>query len=113
MYNDRIQPKFVRLRDAPSFFAMDRNRFCAEIRPRLTQIRIGIQGIAFCINEMNEVAAAYKAEHTFKPRSKGDIKWQHKNHRALSAEKRYGTSTSPCSGSAFAKAVEQLGLAKR
>jgi hypothetical protein len=43
----RLQPRLVRLRDAPSYLGMDRNRFNREVRPFLTTIPIGRQGIAF------------------------------------------------------------------
>jgi hypothetical protein len=40
-------PRFIRLRDAPSYLGMDKNRFNREVRPLLAVIPIGIQGIAF------------------------------------------------------------------
>jgi hypothetical protein len=43
----RLQPRLVRLRDAPGYLGMDRNRFNVEVRPYLTNIPIGRQGIAF------------------------------------------------------------------
>ena len=43
----RFPPRFIRLRDAPAYLGMDRNRFNAEVRPLLTVIPIGRQGIAF------------------------------------------------------------------
>ena len=43
----RVIPRLIRLRDAPFYLGMDRNRFNAEVRPSLTQIPIGEQGIAF------------------------------------------------------------------
>ena len=42
-----ILPRFTRLRDAPTYLGLDRNRFSAEVRPTLIEIPIGIQGIAF------------------------------------------------------------------
>ena len=42
-----ILPRLVRFRDAPGYLGMDRNRFNAEVRPALTEIPIGRQGIAF------------------------------------------------------------------
>ena len=42
-----LLPRFVRLRDAPGYLGMDRNRFNREVRPYLVEIRIGVQGIAF------------------------------------------------------------------
>ena len=38
-------PRLLRLRDAPFYLGMDRNRFNAEVRPQVTEIRIGEQGI--------------------------------------------------------------------
>ena len=42
-----FMPRFIRLRDAPRYFGMDKNRFNRDLRPRLTEIRIGKQGRAF------------------------------------------------------------------
>ncbi len=40
-------PRLIRLRDAPNYVGMDRNCFNATVRPYLTEIPIGVQGIAF------------------------------------------------------------------
>ena len=45
--NTRIVPRLVRFRDAPYYLGMDRNRFNSEVRPYLTEIPIGSQGIGF------------------------------------------------------------------
>lgn len=42
-----LQPRLIRLRDAPSYLGMDRNRFGKAVRPHITEIPIGTQGIAF------------------------------------------------------------------
>ena len=42
-----IIPRLIRLRDAPRYLGMDKNRFNRDVRPRVTAIRIGTQGIAF------------------------------------------------------------------
>ena len=42
-----LLPRLVRFRDAPGYLGMDRNRFNREVRPFLTKIHIGQQGIAF------------------------------------------------------------------
>ena len=42
-----VLPRLVRFRDAPAYLGMDRNRFNSEVRPYLTNIPIGRQGIAF------------------------------------------------------------------
>jgi hypothetical protein len=45
-----VLPRFIRLRDAPSYLGMDKNRFNRDVRPQLCAIPIGIQGIAFATN---------------------------------------------------------------
>ena len=52
----QIQPRLIRLRDAPSYLGMDRNRFNREARKELTEIPIGKQGIAFDRIEMDDWA---------------------------------------------------------
>ena len=42
-----VLPRLLRLRDAPTYLGMDRNRFNAEVRPYIKTIPIGQQGIAF------------------------------------------------------------------
>ena len=55
-----LQPRFVRLKHAPGYLGMDRHRFNNEVRPHLTEIPIGRQGIAFDRMEMDEFADYYK-----------------------------------------------------
>ena len=55
-----LLPRFIRLRDAPGYLGMDRNRFNAEVRPWLTEIAIGIQGIAFDRLDLDRFAEEYK-----------------------------------------------------
>src|SRR5690606_14572974 len=42
-----LAPRLIRLRDAPYYLGMDRNRFNTEVRPALTIVPIGQHGIAF------------------------------------------------------------------
>ena len=43
----RLLPRLIRFKDAPTYLGMDRNRFNNEVRPHITAIPIGTQGIAF------------------------------------------------------------------
>ncbi|MEJ2445011.1 MAG: hypothetical protein P8Y42_16435 [Exilibacterium sp.] len=43
----KLQPRLIRMRDAPKYLGMDRNRFNTAVRPHLTQIPLGTQAIAF------------------------------------------------------------------
>ena len=52
-------PRFIRMRDAPSYLGMDRHRFNEEVRPTLTEIPIGSQGLAFDRLELDAWADYY------------------------------------------------------
>ena len=56
-----IEVRFVRLRDAARYLGMDKNRFNVDVRPFLTEIPIGVQGIAFDRLELDAWADDYKA----------------------------------------------------
>ena len=53
-------PRFIRLRDAPSYLGMDKNRFNRNVRPHLCAIPIGTQGIAFDRIDLDAWADEYK-----------------------------------------------------
>jgi hypothetical protein len=55
-----ILPRLIRLRDAPTYLGMDRHRFNNEVRPHLTEIPIGIQGIAFDRLDLDAWVEQYK-----------------------------------------------------
>src|SRR5437660_293108 len=54
-----LAPRFIRLRDAPRYLGMDKNRFNRHVRPQLTNIPIGIQGVAFDRLELDAWAEDY------------------------------------------------------
>ena len=58
-----LLPRFIRLRDAPYYLGMDRNRFNAEVRQCLTSIPIGQQGIAFDRLELDAWVEDYKSRN--------------------------------------------------
>ncbi len=55
-----ILPRLIRLRDVPHYLGMDRNRFSSEVRPYLTEIPIGKQGIAFDRIDLDAWVDEYK-----------------------------------------------------
>ncbi len=59
----RYLPRFVRLRDAPDYLGMDRNRFNQFVRPHLVAIPIGKQGIAFDRLDLDDWADQYKSRN--------------------------------------------------
>src|ERR1700728_469809 len=68
-FSSRIEPpgyrcgSYIPRHDAPRFFGMDKNRFNREVRPRPTEIRIGIRGRAFDRLEMEAAAEEYKSRN--------------------------------------------------
>ena len=55
-----MQPRLIRLRDAPNYLGMDRNRFNKEVRPCLTTLKIGKQGVAFDRIDLDQWADEFK-----------------------------------------------------
>jgi hypothetical protein len=84
-------PRLLRFRDAPRYLGMDRNRFNAEVRPYLTNIPIGRQGIAFDRLELDAWADQYKSRNG-RPAERR-TSWDAKNHRASTNEAASGGST--------------------
>ena len=105
-------PRIIRHRDAPLYVGMDRNRFDAEVRPHLTEIPIGSQGIGFDRLELDAWVDDYIARNG-RPGAKGVNTWDARKYPASSSEAGSGMSTNRSSGGEFAKALEQLTSKKR
>src|SRR4026207_892506 len=97
-----VPPRILRFRDAPRYLGMDRNRFNAEVRPHLTEIPIGKQGIGFDRLELDAWADQYIARNGRPAKSKGVTTWDANEYRASSSGPASGTSTSASSGEEFA-----------
>ncbi|EKE01162.1 MAG: hypothetical protein ACD_21C00202G0011, partial [uncultured bacterium] len=57
---ENLLPRLIRLRDVSRYLGMDRHRFNKEVRPLLTEIPIGIQGIAFDRLDLDKWVDYYK-----------------------------------------------------
>jgi hypothetical protein len=103
-----LSPRFIRLRDAPLYLAMDKNRFNREVRPQLTNIPIGSQGIAFDRLELDAWAEDY-VRRNGRPAAlpEGRKSWDNVNRPASPCEVRSGTSTKTSTERAFARALAQ------
>ena len=64
-----LLPRLVRLRDAPHYLGMDRNRFNRDVRPHLTNIPIGRQGIAFDRLELDDWVEDYVSRNGRRPKA--------------------------------------------
>jgi hypothetical protein len=108
----KLQPRVIRFRDAPYYLGMDRNRFNAEVRPYLTEIPIGKQGVGFDRLELDAWLDEYVARNG-RPAQKGVQQWDANGYPASSSGAGFGTSTSTFKGGEFARALDQLASRKR
>jgi hypothetical protein len=104
----RLLPRFIRMRDAPSYLGMDKNRFNRDVRPLLDVIPIGSQGIAFDRLDLDSWADDYKSRNGHPAAQPEREKlWETKGRRVSPNEAGSGTSISSSEEHAFAKALEQ------
>lgn len=78
MADPSILPRVIRLRDAPRYLGMDRDRFNEDVRPFLIEVRIGIQGVAFDRLDLDAWFDDYKARNGQpgkRIKLKGEDKW--------------------------------------
>lgn len=107
-----IAPRIIRFRNAPRYLGMDRNRFNAEVRPFLTEVPIGKQGVGFDRLELDAWFEDYKFRNG-RPARKGAITWDANEYPASSRGADSGISTNASAGGEFARALEQLTFKKR
>ena len=69
-----VLPRLIRLRDAPSYLGMDRNRFNQTVRPCLIEIPIDEQGVAFDRLDLDAWAEDYKSRNGRPGRMRGEMK---------------------------------------
>ena len=101
----QLLPRLIRLRDAPYYTGMDKNRFNAEVRPEITEIPIGEQGIAFDRLDLDEWIDEYKACNGRPGLLKGETTWDKEERQASTNGTVSGISTSKSEVTDFAKAV--------
>ena len=102
-----MQPRLIRLRDAPNYLGMDKNRFNKEVKPYLSIIPIGKRGIAFDRLDLDAWVEHYK-DCNGRPSKRSKILWGEKERRVYSTVRGFGTSTKKYSDNAFAKVLDQV-----
>jgi predicted DNA-binding transcriptional regulator AlpA len=108
-----ILPRLIRLRDVPAYLGMDRNRFGNEVRPFVTTVPIGKQGIAFDRLELDAWVEEYISRNGRPGRLQGERLWDVEDRPASLRGGAYGTSTNGSKGGEFAKALAQISSQKR
>lgn len=109
-----IPPRLIRLRDAPIYLGMDRNRFNAEVRNMLTEVPIGKFGIAFDRLNLDNWVDHYKQR-------KGRLVssnlrrqlWEKNTFQDCKKSAKFGTSIKKSTVDDFAKALVQVTLKKQ
>jgi hypothetical protein len=109
----QLTPRLIRFRDAPHYLGMDRNRFNTEVRPYLTEIPIGKQGIAFDRLDLDVWVDQYKSRNGRPGQRQGDQLWDAKERRASKSGRVSGTSTNISADGVFARALAQIDSKKR
>src|SRR5436190_8188940 len=109
-----MNQRLIRLRDAPTYVGMDKNRFNTEVRPALIEIPIGIQGIAFDRLDLDAWVDHYK-RCSGRPAASNhrslDI-WDENACRVSTNVEKHGTLTRRSSDTDFAKALALASLKK-
>ena len=108
-----INPRLIRLRDAPFYLGMDKNRFNAEVRPYVVEIPVGKQGVAFDRIDLDAWVDQYKARNGRPGQPRGDQLWDARERLASTSAEGSGTSTNKSEASAFAKALERATSQRR
>lgn len=61
MANHSLQPRVIRLKEAPRYLGMDIHRFNSDVRPYVTEVRIGIHGVGFDRFDLDHWFEQYKS----------------------------------------------------
>jgi hypothetical protein len=107
-------PRLIRLRDAPAYLGMDKNRFNTEVRPSLIEIPIGDVGIAFDRLDLDAWVDHYKHRNgrPVSRKNRGQI-WEKSTYQGYKKLAARGTSIKESTANDFAKALEQVTLRKQ
>ena len=106
-------PRIIRFRDAPFYLGMDKNRFNKEVRPFITELKIGTQGIAFDRLDLDAWVDDYKSRVGRPGTRKLEKESCQKRHLASPRGTTSGTSTKSSRESDFTKALDQVTSKKR
>ena len=107
MSNIHLIPRLIRLRDAPIYLGMDRHRFNQDVRPNLTEVPIGTQGIAFDRLDLDAWVDDY-IHCSGRPavtRQRSLEQWDEKNRQVSSKEGNIGISIRRSLDAEFEKAL--------
>jgi len=103
-----IEPRILRLKDAPRYLGMDKNKFNALVRPFVPEFSYGNQSVAFDRLDLDAWVDDYKRRNGRRGKQKGEKPpWREKTYQDSSNAARSGTSTRSSEAAAFARALER------
>lgn len=107
-----FSPRIIRMGQAPSYCGMCERVFNRDIRPFVTEIAIGVQGIGFDRFELDEVLEEYKQRYGRPPKAlkENDLcksKKENRPRRAFINAMESGFVTKSSTKDAFATALER------
>jgi hypothetical protein len=111
-------PRVLRAGDAPKYLGMDRNRFQKEVKPYVTTVPIGTQGIGYDRFDLDAWWDEYKRRNG-RPGAQiveGDEQWEEAQlgcGGGPTSQVASGTSKKSSTVARFTKAVEQAIKPKR
>jgi hypothetical protein len=109
-----IQPKAIRLKDAPGYFGVNINFFNQYIRPHLTERSYGKRVILFSRDECDAFFDRMPISNGRPGKAmEGGQLWDAKQHRDFSKEETCGTSKKPSMEQELDKVLEQVISRKR
>lgn len=114
MSKQHIQPRLIRMRDAPGYVGMDKRVFNEEVRPQIREIKIGKQGIAFDRLDLDAwVDQHIERECPAASNSKRRMKrWDAKERQVSKNAGDFGTLTKQSLDAEFAKVLAQISSKK-
>lgn len=111
---NNIPPRCIRQRDAANYLGTNANWFNENVRPHLTEIPIGKQGIGYDRLDLDAWFEEYKNRNGRPGKRKGAKKpWDARKSLGSLTGKGYGTSTKLSEEEEFAKALERATSKKR
>tara|TARA_R110002049_G_scaffold282589_3_gene462443 strand:+ start:2711 stop:3061 length:351 start_codon:yes stop_codon:yes gene_type:complete len=102
-----FQPRIIRAGQAPGYCGMNERLFNKEIRPKLTVIKLAVQGIGFDRFEIDEALDQYIAEYGRAPEVNKEQKCKNEERQDSLSLTASGISTRQSMVSDFAKAAKQ------
>ena len=104
-----LQPRILRLKDAPAYLGMDKNKFNELVRPFVTEIRYGSMSVGFDRLDLDAWADEYKGRNGRPGQKGGNNPWREKRKCQVSSNGgASGTSTRDFEAREFEKALEAV-----